>query len=72
MSFATTTNRSTAGGGALSFAAGFAGAFRRWRQNRRAEQTLGGFSDAMLRDIGVSRAEIGDAVRHGHPHRNDG
>lgn len=37
---------------------------REWR-NRSAVESLSGFSDAQLRDIGIARAEIHRAVREG-------
>ena len=42
--------------------------FRRiaaWRAEREAIRRLSNFSDAMLKDMGVARSEIPDAVRYG-------
>jgi len=39
-----------------------------WLQRRRARQTLQGFSDAELADIGIGRSQIETAVR-GEPRR---
>ena len=43
-------------------------AFRRiaaWRAERRAMRQLSRYPDAMLKDMGLTRAEIPDLVRHG-------
>jgi len=40
-----------------------AGAARRWQQARAAERELSALDDRMLCDIGLTRAEIGAAVR---------
>ena len=42
--------------------------FQKWRRTRKAIRDLSRFSDGMLKDIGITRSDIGDAVRHG---RND-
>ena len=39
--------------------------FRKWNETRKAVRDLSRFSDAMLKDIGIDRSDIGDAVRHG-------
>jgi len=39
--------------------------FRRQREISRATKMLSGMDDRSLRDIGLSRADIGRAVRHG-------
>lgn len=44
----------------------FTGALQLWR-TRQADRAMSGLSDHMLHDIGVSRAEISDVVRHGRP-----
>lgn len=49
--------------------------FTAWRAERGAIRNLSHFSDAMLKDIGVTRGEIPDLVRYGRPethklHRN--
>ena len=36
-----------------------------WRAERNAIRSLSHFSDEMLKDIGLTRGEIPDAVRHG-------
>ena len=36
-----------------------------WHAERSAVRNLSHFSDAMLKDIGVTRGEIPDLVRHG-------
>ena len=38
-------------------------AFRDYRARRRAVRTLGEMDDALLKDIGISRSEIGLVVR---------
>ena len=50
---------------APSALAGAVQRFNRWRANRRAIRTLSYLSDADLRDMGLTRGMIGDAVRHG-------
>lgn len=48
----------------------FAAAVRRvrgWQQGRRAARELSQMSDAMLRDIGLERGDVDEAVRHGRP-----
>jgi len=40
-------------------------AIQRWHRCRQATRTLYGFSDYELRDIGLSRSNIRDAVWHG-------
>jgi uncharacterized protein YjiS (DUF1127 family) len=37
--------------------------FRHWRRNRRAERELLALDDRLLKDIGVCRTEVPDAVR---------
>ena len=44
----------------------FAGALQSWRA-RQADRVMAGLSDHMLHDIGVSRGEIAEVVRHGRP-----
>jgi uncharacterized protein YjiS (DUF1127 family) len=47
-----------------------ASAFRRiaaWRTERNAVRRLSNYPDAMLKDIGLTRGEIPDLVRHGRP-----
>ena len=41
-------------------------AFAERRRVRRAEAELQGLDDRMLKDIGLTRGEIGRASRHGH------
>ncbi len=41
--------------------------FVAWRAERNAIRNLSHFSDAMLKDIGVTRGEIPDVVRRGRP-----
>ena len=36
-----------------------------WRAERNAIRSLSGFSDEMLKDIGLTRGEVPDAVPHG-------
>ncbi len=38
-----------------------------WRAERNAIRQLSHFSDEMLKDIGLTRGEIPDVVRHGRP-----
>ena len=38
-------------------------AFRNYRVHRMAERALSAMDDALLRDIGISRSEIGSVVR---------
>jgi uncharacterized protein YjiS (DUF1127 family) len=45
-----------------------AGAVQAWRA-RRADRAMSLLSDEMLHDIGVSRGEIFEVVRHGRPRR---
>ena len=40
-------------------------ALQRWHRCREAARTLHGFSDNELRDIGLGRSNISDAVWHG-------
>lgn len=42
-----------------------------WLQERRASRRLHAFSDAQLKDIGLSRVDIDDVVRYGHGWRSD-
>jgi uncharacterized protein YjiS (DUF1127 family) len=42
-------------------------AFRGWREQRSAMRTLSNMSDAMLKDIGLTRGEISDLVANGRP-----
>jgi uncharacterized protein YjiS (DUF1127 family) len=44
----------------------FTGALQAWR-DRQADRAMAGLSDHMLHDIGVSRSEITEVVRHGRP-----
>jgi uncharacterized protein YjiS (DUF1127 family) len=37
--------------------------FRHWKRTRRAERELLALDDRLLKDIGICRAEIPDAVR---------
>jgi uncharacterized protein YjiS (DUF1127 family) len=37
--------------------------FRHWRRSRRAERELLALDDRLLKDIGICRADIPDAVR---------
>lgn len=39
--------------------------FDDWRRTRAAIRSLSNLPDSMLKDIGISRGEIPDAVRHG-------
>jgi uncharacterized protein YjiS (DUF1127 family) len=39
-------------------------AFQRWHRCREAAQLLSGFSDHELKDLGIHRSDILDAVRH--------
>jgi uncharacterized protein YjiS (DUF1127 family) len=39
--------------------------FRRWKRSRRAERELLALDDRLLKDIGICRTDIPDAVR-GH------
>jgi uncharacterized protein YjiS (DUF1127 family) len=39
--------------------------FVAWRAERNAIRSLSGFSDEMLKDIGLTRGEIPDLVRYG-------
>jgi uncharacterized protein YjiS (DUF1127 family) len=41
--------------------------FIRWRAERNAIHRLSNLSDALLKDMGVTRGEISDVVRHGRP-----
>ena len=41
--------------------------FVRWRAERNAIRRMSHLSDALLKDMGLSRGEIPDAVRHGRP-----
>lgn len=36
-----------------------------WHNERKAVRQLSNFPDAMLKDIGLTRGEIPDAIRHG-------
>lgn len=38
---------------------------RAWRKTRQAIRQLSNFSDTMLKDIGITRGEIEETVRHG-------
>jgi uncharacterized protein YjiS (DUF1127 family) len=40
-------------------------AYRSWRLRRLAEAELRGLDDRLLRDLGISRSEIGSLVRNG-------
>ncbi|HXE67852.1 MAG TPA: DUF1127 domain-containing protein [Hyphomicrobiaceae bacterium] len=37
--------------------------FRHWKRSRRAERELLALDDRLLKDIGICRADIPDAVR---------
>jgi uncharacterized protein YjiS (DUF1127 family) len=41
--------------------------FVRWRAERNAIHRLSSLPDALLKDIGVTRGEIPDVIRHGRP-----
>ena len=53
-----------AGGFAPRLAAVFQ-RFIRWRAERNAIHRLSNLSDALLKDMGLSRGEIPDVIRHG-------
>lgn len=38
-----------------------------WRAQRKAIRQLSRLDDRMLQDMGISRSQIGSAVRHGSP-----
>ncbi|MBX9592275.1 MAG: DUF1127 domain-containing protein [Hyphomonadaceae bacterium] len=42
-------------------------AFKAWRAVRRVERELNALSDRMLKDIGLTRCEIGRIARQGRP-----
>ena len=55
-----------AGGFAPRLAAVFQ-RFVRWRAERNAIHRLSSLPDALLKDMGVTRGEISDVIRHGRP-----
>ena len=40
-------------------------AFQRWHDRREAARLLSGFSEHELKDLGIRRGDISDAVWHG-------
>lgn len=54
-----------AGIGLIAWAKTKATAYRKWRERRIAVETLRGFDDHLLRDIGVNRSEIMMVVHKG-------
>ena len=51
----------------------FFDSMRRWRSRNATSHQLAGLSDAQLRDIGITRADIGALAAGNHPRvaRND-
>ncbi|HZP19727.1 MAG TPA: DUF1127 domain-containing protein [Bauldia sp.] len=52
-------------GGTPSIIAGTLQRFSRWRNYRQGIRSLSSLPDDLLRDIGLTRGAIDDAVRHG-------
>ncbi len=45
--------------------------YRAWRRRRIAVRHLSELDDYLLRDIGITRAEVFRATRYGRPQRHD-
>ena len=54
-------------GGIASLIADAMRRFAQWRANGRAARQLSHYPDALLKDMGITRSEIRDAVRNGRP-----
>ena len=53
--------------GVASFLVNAVRRFAKWRAAGRAAHELSHYPDALLKDMGITRAEIPDAVRNGRP-----